>query len=84
MLKANFFEKDFLISKDKKAFILLQKAFIETPIFHHFNPECDIWIETDTLGYSIGAVENQMTLKQHSFNHTTLKDLNSSKSEIGQ
>ena len=30
----------------KQAFTQLRQAFTNTIIFHHFNPECEIWIKT--------------------------------------
>ncbi len=77
---------DFLTPKAKKAFIYLQKAFTEAPIFRHFDPEHHIRIETDALGYAIGGVLSQMTSDQYLSGHVTYKDPNSDfpKSEIGQ
>ncbi len=91
--KANFtkvnFGTDFLTIEAKKAFIHLKKAFIESLILRHIDPECYIWIETDFSGYAIGGVLSQMTsnhLDQLSSDHVTHENLNpiSSKSEIGQ
>ena len=53
--KTNF-GMDFLILGAKKAFIHLQKTFTEAPILRYFDPEYHIWIETNTLGYTIGVV----------------------------
>ncbi len=75
---------DFLISRAKKAFIHLQRAFIEAPILKYFDPEHHIWTGTDASGYAIGGVLSQMTSDQHSSGHVTHEDPNSSKSEIGQ
>ncbi len=80
---------DFLIFKAKKTFIHLQKAFIETPIFEHFDPKYHIRIETDTLGYAIDRILSQIILDhldQLSSRYVTYKNLEliSSKSEIGQ
>ena len=47
---------DFFTPKAKLAFIKLRQAFFKAPIFHHFDPEGHIWIETDVLGYVIGRV----------------------------
>ncbi len=80
---------DFLTAEAIKAFIYLQKTFIETLILEHFDSKCYIRIETDALGYAISVVLSQMTSDhsdQLSSNHMTHKNLNpiSSKSEIGQ
>lgn len=40
------------------AFIRLRQAFYKASIFHYFDPECHIQIDTDTLGYRIGGVLN--------------------------
>ncbi len=88
--KANFVKvnsrTDFLTHEAKKIFIHLQKVFTETPILRHFDPECHIQIETNTLGYAIGGVLSQMTWDQHSSSHIIHKNPNSDfpKSEIGQ
>ncbi len=78
--KANFAKvnsrTDFLTSKAKKAFIYLQKAFIEAPILRHFDPEYHIWIETNASEYAIGGVLSQMTSEKHSSGHVTHKDPN--------
>ena len=87
-LKANS-RTDFLISGAKKAFIYLQKTFIEVLIFIYFDPERHIWIEIDVSGYAIGGVLSQMTLDyldQLFSDHVTHKTLNPIffKSEISQ
>lgn len=38
--KANFLEMDYFIFGAKKAFIYLQKTFIQTPIVYHFDLKC--------------------------------------------
>ena len=53
---------DFLIPKTKLAFTKLRQAFLKAPIFHHFNSEYHIQIETDVLGYTISRVFSQLTL----------------------
>ena len=53
---------DFLILGAKLAFNKLKQAFVKTPIFHHFNPELHIRVETDVSGYAIGGVFSQLTL----------------------
>ena len=52
---------DFLIPGAKLAFTILRQAFLKAPIFHHFDPERHIRIETDILGYVIGGVLRQLT-----------------------
>ena len=47
---------DFLTSKARLAFTQLRQAFDEAPIFHHFNLERHIRIETDASDYAIGGV----------------------------
>ncbi len=86
--KANSSKTDFLTSEAKKAFIDLQKAFIEALILKNFDPKYYIRIETDVLGYTIGGVLSQITLDnldQPSSNYMTHKNVDpiSSKSEIG-
>ncbi len=80
---------DFLTPGAKKAFIHLQKAFIEAPILRHFEPEGHIRIETNASEYAIGGILSQMTsnhLDQLTSDHVTHENLNliSSKSKIGQ
>ncbi len=88
LAKANF-GTDFLTPEAKKAFIHLRKAFTETSILRHFDPECPIWIETDASRYAIGRVLSQMTsdhldpLFPNNVIHENLNPI-SSKSEIGQ
>ena len=50
----------FLTLEAKSAFNRLPLAFIEAPIYQHFNPKCHIWIKTDALGYAIGGVLSQL------------------------
>ena len=52
---------NFLTPHAKIAFNYLQLAFTKAPIFWHFDLECHIWIETDTWGYVIGDMLNQLT-----------------------
>ena len=54
-------ESGFLTSGARKAFTKLRQAFIKAPIFHHFDPERHIRIETDASGYAIGGVFSQLT-----------------------
>ena len=46
----------------KKAFNGLRHLFTQTPILQHFDLERHIRIETDTSGYAIDKVLNQLTL----------------------
>ena len=50
----------FLTPKARSAFNYLRLAFTKAPILRHFDPECYIRIETDTLGYAIGGVLSQL------------------------
>ena len=53
-------EPTFLTLNARKAFNQLRQAFTETPILRHFDPECHIRIETDTLRYAIRGVLSQL------------------------
>ena len=53
-------ELGFLTSGAKKTFTELRQAFIKAPIFHHFDPERHIRVETDASGYAIGEVLSQL------------------------
>ena len=46
----------FLTFDARKAFTQLRQAFIEAPIFRHFDSERYIRIETNASGYTIGGV----------------------------
>ena len=51
---SNYLKKPkFLISKDKKAFNRLRQAFTKVPTPQHFDPKCQIQIETNASGYAI-------------------------------
>ena len=52
---------DFLTLKAKLAFTELRQAFIKAPIFHHFDSERYIRVETNVSGYAIGGVFSQLT-----------------------
>ena len=52
---------DFLTPGTKLTFIELRQAFLKALIFHHFDPERHIRIETDVSGYAIGRVLSQLT-----------------------
>ena len=46
----------------KRAFNFLQHAFTKAHILQHFNLKCYIWFQTDTLGYAISGVVNELIL----------------------
>ena len=46
----------FLTPEARLAFTQLRQAFVKAPILHHFDPESNIRIETDALGYIIDCV----------------------------
>ena len=50
----------FLTTNARRAFIELRQAFVEAPIWNHFNLECYIQIEIDALGYAISAILSQL------------------------
>ena len=52
---------DFFTPKAKLAFTKLRQVFVKALILHHFNLECQIWIETNISGYAICGVFNQLT-----------------------
>ena len=52
---------NYLTPDAKKAFDQLHQAFTEAPILQHFNPKRYIRVKTDTFGYAIGGVLNQLT-----------------------
>lgn len=79
MSNVNPFAKRFLTSKARVTFIRLKIAFTEEPIFHHFDLKRDIWIETNTSGFTICEILSQLTLGYVSYKNTNL-----STSEIGQ
>ena len=60
----NFNAKDtglsFLTPKARLTLNCLRLAFIEAPIFRHFDPESQIRIKTNALGYAIGGVLSQL------------------------
>ena len=83
------FGTDFFTFQAKKTFTHLQKAFTKIPILHHFDLECYICIGTNTLGYAISRILNEITLDhldQLFPNHVTHKNLEPifSKSKISQ
>ncbi len=73
--------RPFLIPDARLAFTRLKPAFTEAPIFHYFDPERYIRIETDASGYTISGVLSQLTSDQR----LSGSDENSSKSSsVGQ
>ena len=54
-------ESNFLTPNIEMAFNYLWPAFIKALIFHYFDPEYNIWIETDASSYIISRVLNQRT-----------------------
>ena len=59
------FGSGFFTSEASLAFTQLRKAFTKAPILYHFNPKCHIRIETNALGYTIGGVLSQLTIKRN-------------------
>ena len=59
-------EPTFLTPGTKEVFNQLRQVFTKAPILWHFDPECHIRIETNTLGYAIEEVLSQLT-----FDHVT-------------
>ena len=57
--------RPFLTPKARIAFTRLKQAFTEAPIFHHFEPESNIRIETDTSSYIICGMLSQLTSDQN-------------------
>ena len=56
----------FLISIGREACDQLKQVFTKVSILQHFDLECHIRIETDTLGYAIGGILSQLI-----FDHLT-------------
>lgn len=63
MSKINLSKTCFLNPKIRVAFTYLSKAFTEAPILQHFNPECNIWIETDKSGFTINGIYGWRNLR---------------------
>lgn len=53
---------DFFTFGARLAIIKIRQVFIKASIFHHFDSECHIWIETDALGYATGRTLSQLIL----------------------
>lgn len=47
---------DFLTLEARLLFIKLKQAFINVPIFHHFDLKYNIWIKTDVLDNVINEI----------------------------
>ena len=56
-------ETDFFTPKARLAFTQLKQAFVKAPIFHHFDLECYIQIQTNILGYTISGILSQLVFK---------------------
>lgn len=83
-IKVNFSETDFLISKTKKTFTYLQKAFTKTTILYHFEPKRHIFIKMDVLAFVIAEVFSQIISDQSFSNPLINKNLNFFKSKMDQ
>ena len=57
-------EPSFLTSKAREVFNRLKQVFTKALILQHFDPECHIRIATNTSGYAIGGILNQLTSNQ--------------------
>lgn len=51
----------FFTPRARLVFTKLRQVFIKAPIPDHFDPEYQIRIETNLLGYTIGRVISQLT-----------------------
>ena len=51
----------FLTPKARLVFTQLRQAFVETSIFHHFDPKSYIRIETDVSGYAMSGILSQLS-----------------------
>ena len=65
----------FLTPDAKTAFNHLRLTFTKAPILWYFDPECHIWIKTDTSGYTIGGVLSQLASKTRPNGVVTKTDL---------
>ena len=54
-------ESDFLTPRARLAFFKLRQTFVKAPLFHHFDSEYHIRVETYVLKYAIGGVLSQLT-----------------------
>ena len=54
-------EMGFLTPKARLAFTQSRQAFVKAPIFHYFDSESHIRIETDVSSYAIGGVLSQLS-----------------------
>ena len=68
LLVSSIFKKStkvkFLTFGTKKAFNLLRYAFIQVPIFQHFDLKWHIWIENNASSYAISRILSQLTLNK--------------------
>ena len=52
----------FVTPKARLTFTQLRQAFVEAPIFHHFDLKCLIQIQINASKYAIDGILNQLTL----------------------
>ena len=55
-------KSDFFTLGARLAFTKWRQTFVKALIFHYFDLECHIRVETDISGYAIGIVFSQLTL----------------------
>ena len=55
----------FLIPNAKKAVNYLRQVFIKVSMLQNYNLKSLIWIETNTSGYAIGRILNQLNLNSN-------------------
>jgi hypothetical protein len=46
--------------REQAAFKRLKDAFLEAPILSHYNPDLELWVETDASNYVVAGVLSQM------------------------
>lgn len=63
LLKVDLLGACFLISEANIAFLRFRKAFTEVLIFHYFDLEPHIQIETDAFSFAINGIFCQLSLK---------------------
>ena len=73
-------ESTFLTPGTRETFNQLKQAFTKVLIFRHFDPECRIWIETDTSGYAIEWVLSRLISDQVTLDSKSIL----TKSDFGQ
>ena len=69
---------NFLIFNARKSFNYLRLAFIKVLIHQHFDLEKYIQIKTDTQGYTISKILNELNLNSNASSN----DFNSNKSDL--